>query len=362
MSVPRPVDAVGFHQFGAEVVLQHGDDLHLLDPVAGIVWQCLDGEATAAEIAEDLAPVFGGEVARVRADVDAAIDSFAAAGLLEAPDAPAAPVPFLDPDGTLFCETCVQAPDRAERTVLRVADHLVVIGTDTPAVRDAVEAACASLVVASADLPPSTPSVPPTFSITLADRAPRGLRPLHALHGGSPVALSSRRARRVLEALPLHLAVHGDLAAAGVVAIPAVAVAAVGTEPGDPVVLVPHSPRAAQRDRRSARRGLTRADTPVVLLDPLTGEVVVGAPGLDVDLGPLHALADSVADLGDEPAPLAWGRYPVAAIGARGLTDPARALLALGPSNEGWPTLEASLEALAALVTRVELLEGDGLR
>ena len=360
MSAPRPVDGVGLHQFGAEVVLQHGDALHLLDPVAAIVWQCLDGEATAAEIVDDLAPVFGRDPGALRVDVDAAVASFAEAGLLEHGAPAPAPLEFLDPDGTLFCETCVRAPERAERTVLRIGEHLVVVGTDTPDVRAAVEGALAAHVVP--DPPTGADAVPPTFSITLAEHAPRGLRPLHVLHRGAPLAVSSRRAARVLEALPLHLAVHTDLSISGLVALPAVAVAKAGTAPGEPVVLIPQSPRAAARERRSGRRGLTVDDTPVVLLDPTAGEVVVGAPGLTVDLGPLRALAATVPDLGVEPEPLAWGRYPVGAIGARGATDRARALLALAPPNEGWPEAEGALDALAELCGRVEILEGDAIR
>jgi hypothetical protein len=358
VSAPRPNDDVAMHQFGAEVVLRRGDTLHLLDPVAAIVWQCLDGDATAAEIVDDLAPVFGREPAALRADVDAAIASFAEAGLLAAADPAPTALPFLDPDGTMFCETCVRAPQRAERTVLRIGEHLVVVGTDTAEVRDAVEAALGAHVVPD----PGTEAIPPTFSITLAAQAPRGLRPLHVLHRGSPVAVSSRRAARVLDALPLHLAVHTDLTASGLVAVPAVAVAPVGAAPGEPVVLIPQSPRAAARERRSARQGLTVADGPVVLLDPATGEVVVGAPGLTVDRASLHALAATVPDIGDEPEPLAWGRYPVGAIGARGATDPVRALLALAPPNEGWPDAEAVLDALAALCGRVEILDGDSFR
>lgn len=360
MSAPRPLDDVGMHQFGAEVVLRRGDALHLLDPVAAIVWQCLDGEATAAEIVDDLAPVFGREPEALRADVDSAIASFAEAGLLVDAAPTPSPIPFLDPDGTMFCETCVRAPQRAERTVLRIGDHLVVVGTDTPAVRAAVEAALGAHVVA--DPPAGHEEISPTFSITLAAQAPRGLRPLHVLHRGSPLAVSSRRAVRVLDALPLHLAVHTDLAASGLVALPAVAVAPVGTPPGEPVVLIPQSPRAAVRERRSARWGLTVADGPVVLLDPTTGEVVVGAPGLTVDREPLRALAATVPELGDEPEPLAWGRYPVGAIGARGATDAARALLALAPPNEGWPEAAAALDALAGLCGRVQILEGDSIR
>lgn len=361
MSAPRPVDGVGFHPFGAEVVLQHGDDLHLLDPVAAVVWQCLDGTVTAAGIAEDLAPAFGREVGALRADVDAAIASFAAAGLLDEGPPPAPGPEFLDPDGTLFCATCTRAPERARRAVLRIGDHLVVVGTDDAAVHDAVTAALAAHLVRPADLPGGAALVPPTFSITLAEQTPRGLQPLHVLHRGAPLAIGSRRARRVLDGLVLHLAVHTDLAAAGLVALPAVAVARTGTAPGEPVVLVPQSPRAASRERRGARRGLTVADTPVALLDPTTGEVVVGAPGLAVDLGPLHALAAAVPDVGSEVEPLPWGRYPVAAIGARGATDRTRALLALAPPHEGWPDAPGAQAALVDLVGRVEILEGDSL-
>ena len=174
-------------------------------------------------------------------------------------------------------------------------------------------------------------------------------------------SLGSRRAVRVVDALALHLAAHTDLAAAGLVALPAVAVGEAGTAPGEPVVLIPQSPRAPIRERRGARRGLTAADGPVTLIDPATLEVVVGAPGLAVDREAMHALAATVPDLGPETEPLAWGRYPVAAIGARGATDRGRALLALAPPNEGWPDPDGALRALAALVERVEILEGDSI-
>ncbi|MGH9177318.1 MAG: PqqD family protein [Acidimicrobiales bacterium] len=57
--------------------------LYLLNPVATVVWQCLDGTASVPELAAELAGSFGAPVATVRADVEALVVELAGAGLLE---------------------------------------------------------------------------------------------------------------------------------------------------------------------------------------------------------------------------------------------------------------------------------------
>jgi hypothetical protein len=64
-----------------------GDTLHRLDAVAALVWDCLLPPAPLAEIVADLAAAFGGESARIAADVLTLTDELRTAGaLVEAGD------------------------------------------------------------------------------------------------------------------------------------------------------------------------------------------------------------------------------------------------------------------------------------
>lgn len=68
-----------------EAVLHHAGQgsVHLLDPVATVVVQCLDGHASLAEIAADLAEVAGAPVAAVLDDVQRLVAGLGAKGLLD---------------------------------------------------------------------------------------------------------------------------------------------------------------------------------------------------------------------------------------------------------------------------------------
>jgi coenzyme PQQ synthesis protein D (PqqD) len=46
-----------------------GNTLHILDPTGSVVWACLDGAGTLAEVEVDLADIYGVPVAQVRTDV-----------------------------------------------------------------------------------------------------------------------------------------------------------------------------------------------------------------------------------------------------------------------------------------------------
>ena len=58
--------------------------IHQLDRIATVIWQCLDGEATVAELIADLADVYNVSNDRVQVDVLALLDTLSAAGLLAA--------------------------------------------------------------------------------------------------------------------------------------------------------------------------------------------------------------------------------------------------------------------------------------
>lgn len=60
-----------------------GQRSHLLDPTASIVWQCLDGHATIAELAEDVAVVVEGDREQITADLVELFTTLGRAGVLE---------------------------------------------------------------------------------------------------------------------------------------------------------------------------------------------------------------------------------------------------------------------------------------
>lgn len=353
--------------FDGEAVLALGDELHLLNPVAAIVWQCCDGESSATEIAEDLAEVFGAEPGALQEDVDKAIGDFKSAGLL-APDEDGIGAAHsgsrLLTAYDLDCESCMEAQPRAFRTVLEIGEHLVVIGFDTEDVCGAVEAAFSSYVVAPSEIPEHLQDARPAFSLTLATNKvdPRGIKPLHLLYRGGEVVVSGRNASRVLNALASYLALHGDLSDAGVVAIPGVVVAKAGAKPGEPVMLLQATPRLNGRERRLAKAGIMVADSPAIWLNAATNEVVVGSPGVSFDSSSLIRLAEEYQSLGTDISILSPGRYPVHAVSALGAGDPLSALLAFAPPSEGWPLAESALEALDALLDQVEIMEGNDIR
>ncbi len=367
MSNPQSSPLVHAQYFDGEAVLALGDDLHLLNPVASLVWQCCDGASSAGEIAGDLAEVFGADPGMLQSDVEKAIGEFKSAGLL---------VPDEDEPGAsqilsrvltaydLDCESCKEAQPRAFRTVLEIGGHLVVIGFDTEDACTAVEAAFSSYLVARSDIPAPVHVARPAFSLTLATNRvdSRGIKPLHLLYRGGEVVVSGRDASRVLNALAPYLALHGDLPAAGVVAIPGLVVAKAGTKPGEPVMLLQANTRLSGRERRLAKAGIMVADSPAIWLDPATNEVLVGAPGVSFDSSSLTSLAEGLPRLGADIAILSPGRYPVHAVSARGAHDPLSALLAFAPPSEGWPLAESALEALDALLDNVEIIEGNDIR
>lgn len=367
MSNPRSSPLVHSQFFDGEAVLALGDELHLLNSVASLVWQCCDGESSATEIAEDLAEVFGAEPGALKADVEKAIGEFRSAGLLVSDEGALTAghaVSRVLTEYDLDCESCMEAEPRAFRTVLEFGGHLVVVGFDTEDACTAVEAAFSSYIVRHSDIPTAAHDARPAFSLTLAtsDVDARGMKPLHLLYRGGDVVVSGRNASRVLNALAPYLALHGDLSGAGVVAIPGLVIAKAGTNPGEPVMLLQAAARLTGREQRLAKAGIMVADSPAIWLDPATNEVVVGAPGVSFDSRSLMSHAEGYLQLGADISLLSSGRYPVHAVSARGAHDPLSVLLAFAPPSEGWPLAERALEALDALLESVEIIEGNDIR
>lgn len=61
------------------------DEMHLLSPVAGLLWNCLDGSASVSEISTDLAEAFSQDYSAVRNSVFMALVDFAKKGLITEP-------------------------------------------------------------------------------------------------------------------------------------------------------------------------------------------------------------------------------------------------------------------------------------
>jgi Coenzyme PQQ synthesis protein D (PqqD) len=81
---------------GTSIVTSLAGALHVLNPTATLLWQCIDGVSTIEEICTDLADVLAVPYERVLADASAVIDDFRAKGLLldaSAPPAEPDPVP-----------------------------------------------------------------------------------------------------------------------------------------------------------------------------------------------------------------------------------------------------------------------------
>ena len=85
---PTPNAAFFTTSDGAAVIDQHGGRLYEMNPTAGVIWQCLDGDGTLGEIAEDLAASFNAAPSAIVPDLLATVDQFvrrAIAGLVGSP-------------------------------------------------------------------------------------------------------------------------------------------------------------------------------------------------------------------------------------------------------------------------------------
>jgi len=89
--VPRPAGGLQATDVDGELLLldPRTDRLHLLDPVATVIWSVLDGEVTVDELVGDLADAFETPAATVRADLDALVSALEGAALLDGVEPPA---------------------------------------------------------------------------------------------------------------------------------------------------------------------------------------------------------------------------------------------------------------------------------
>jgi PqqD family protein of HPr-rel-A system len=79
-----PTDTLSSVELDGETVIydESNGSIHLLDPIATVVWSVLDGTCTLAEICADLAEAFGADPEQVTGDVLALARHLGHSGLL----------------------------------------------------------------------------------------------------------------------------------------------------------------------------------------------------------------------------------------------------------------------------------------
>ncbi|HEX6208555.1 MAG TPA: PqqD family protein [Actinomycetota bacterium] len=89
-AAPRPRATVAHVEIDGEGVLydEVSNQIHLLNPIATLIWSGLDGRTTLEELSAELSDAFGADLARVRFDVLEAVRGFAEQDLLEDEGAP----------------------------------------------------------------------------------------------------------------------------------------------------------------------------------------------------------------------------------------------------------------------------------
>jgi hypothetical protein len=345
-------DAVVLDQ---EAVVLVDGELHLLNPTAALVWGCCDGTASVRSVAAELAGAFAADPDAVAADVVAVAGELARRGLVvpaPAPDPAAAAAPVdagvrvLPPEPG--CAGCGDGPDYEQRVLVRVGADAVWIGADHAAAA-ALVAGLGPDALAVVDEPTDRAGGPPSFGLVLPDGGPeRGIQPVARLQRGAEVLLRSRDPERVVHALAAQLASLLPRSAGDPVPLHALAVGGPGG-----VVLVPVPANRVAYERAAAVGGLGVSGADVVFLAPHRRTVVLGAPGLALDLDPLLRVAATRRRLGGEPAALAAGAYPLAGIAVPGRATGATVLAELAPARrvgvDPVPAVGALLGAIAAV-------------
>jgi hypothetical protein len=223
---------------------------------------------------------------------------------------------------------------------LDVGGLLLGVSTDHPGAGAALRAAFAAHLTDT----PGEPAAAYAITFGGGDAGGEPDEP-HRLYDQDGVVLESTDAARVLRALLTTVAAHGDLAAAGLGALPATVVGR-----GAEAVVVAHADDRPLDIAALARAGAAVADGRAAFVDAM-GSVIVGAPGLACDLEALDRFAATLANAPDVVAPLPWGRSRVVALATDRAGNAGRALLLLGPlADDDTPSVSGADVALAALL------------
>ncbi len=348
LSVPENVVVNG------ELVIHDAGQLHLLNPVAALVWQCCDGTASVAELAEEFSNTFGAPAAIVQGDVVEVVQDLAQRGLvtferndLQREQHLDVPI-FLEP--ATACAGCGDGPGFSSHIHIAMGETIVSVGADLE-LADAVCDAFASYVVGRDDSPGETP---PYYGLIIpTEPEPSGVIPVCRLHRGPTMLARSRSPERAVRALAAQIATHAIFP--GFVPIDALAIG----RNGRAILVAPPTNRVAY-DHDVAQASLQVSDIPTARVSLDSKTILVGADVLGLELEPLlrlAALRTIVATNQDvEPRPLAWGVHELVAMGVRSASDGAQALAEFGPAATSWFDPDATVDALINLIDSVPII------
>lgn len=265
-----------------------------LNTTAALIWACLDGKATLAEISTDLADGTGAPFEAVLVDVIAVVVRLVARGIVFVAGVARAPV--VPPPTAAPLVEADFPPGDAGLLAVRLGDEVIGVRSNDAALLDIMRNALA----------PSLGRAPATPRLSLVASPDRGRIPgMYFLYRDDELAFSSASRGRALRATLAHL--DGFLPPPpGTVRLNAhVLVGKSGA------VLVSGTFREMLdvAGRRLARAGWQSVDGPAAFVDRADFQAVVIHPRLDLDSAHVATLnAELPPERGERARP---GRYPV---------------------------------------------------
>ncbi len=336
------------------VVVYRDGAVHVLNPIAALIWRSCDAPVPVSTLANELAASFAVDHAAVLADVVATVGDLVGSGLVErvranddGPSSPESAIPILTP--LAACSGCGEGPSYDCHVTVDLGDVGVSIGADTE-VAEALAAALGSRVLSRETAPVGRAS----YGIVIPSGA-RGRAPvaLARLHRGPDVLLTSRDPRRVLRAALAQIVTHragaADLLLEGIV---------VGRD--GQAVVVPLPANRVAFERAAAEFGLGVSDASMAMVQLQPPQITVGAPGLDVDFGPLEGLGASRRHLTEPARLLPWGSHDLVAVAVNGAPNAASVIGELGPRLGSNPAGGTPVAPLLVLCELVRVAHGPG--
>ena len=281
--------------------------LHRLNPSATMLWNCLDGHATLAEIARDIADELNADSETVLSDIVSLAGALASEGLLvgtEDPPKAASSVPGSGEESPFVAEGGSACMDRSfprgaqSSMTVGIGSKLIGIRLSTPELEHAALSVLRPSVVEGVDAPAN-------LSVVLTSA--RSGTAIYWSYVSGRLAARTRGLQGAIRSVVDLLSAYDDGGAdEGLVRIETV----VATRDGQAVLLCPESrvwvPGLYPRLRSE---GWQVHDSPWAHLDPIGGEVVIRPPSVAFDEAELRALPSHRLD-GEGLLP---GRYPVTA-------------------------------------------------
>lgn len=301
--------------------------VHLLNPVAGLLWECFDAPVAVDELVRELSACFRVDPSVLEPDVRLLVGRLLAEGLLgEVPTTIARtrtrsePVDLSRPQVMVLppadCTPCVRSLDDLGWKPTRA----YLIGGWYVGVRAASSEADAALARLLARHLVDGIEAPAAYSLDVARHGGGPARRLEVLYRSTTALVRSRRPSRVIRALLAHL---GSIVEPGPPTDPRLD--AIAFVHDARAVLAPRSlrPLLARIEPRLNVLGIRVADAPTVTLDASVGTITVAPPAVDLPDDAEVILRDldaRVSRIGRELAAVEPGSYEVS--GWLGLPHP----------------------------------------